>query len=78
MNSIIEAETFEPETTFENNINEIKYYCMKSVTSLDMNLSAITLEKPLSSSENIKFYLMSCILLKSTENRHNSPIICPS
>ena len=42
MNRIIEAEKFEPETTFENNINEIKDNNMKIIASAAMNLSDIT------------------------------------
>ena len=42
MNSRIEVEKFEPEPTFENTINEIKDDHLKSITSIDMNVSAIT------------------------------------
>ena len=49
MNSRIEVEKFEPGTTFENNIKEIKYYIiyikynhLKSIYSASMKLSAIT------------------------------------
>ena len=42
MNSSIEVEKFEPEPTFENNINEIKDNHLKSIASAVMNISAIT------------------------------------
>ena len=42
MNSIIEVEEFEPRTTFERTINDIKYNHLKSITSATMNISAIT------------------------------------
>ena len=42
MNNSFEAETFEPEPTFDNTINDIKDNCLKSITSADMNVSDIT------------------------------------
>ena len=53
MNSIIEEEKFEPEPTFEKTINEVKDNHLKSITSIAMNLSSITWNKPYSSSEHI-------------------------
>ena len=41
-----EAETFEPELTFENTLNEIKYDHFKSIASSYMNLSSIASNKP--------------------------------
>ena len=38
MNSIIEATQFEPETTFENNIDEIKAGRVKIITSFGVNI----------------------------------------
>ena len=46
MNSRTETEKFEPEPTFENTIHDIKASHLKSTTYIDMNLSAITLNKP--------------------------------
>ena len=43
MNSRIEVAKFEHGPTFEKNINEIKDYHLKIITSTTMNLSAITL-----------------------------------
>ena len=40
-----EAAKFEPEPTFEKTINEIKANSLKSITSIDMNVSAITSNK---------------------------------
>ena len=67
MISIIEASKFEPEPTFENTINDIKENYMKSIASAAMNLLAITLDKPYSSSEHLKYDLMPWILLQSPE-----------
>ena len=72
MNRIVELEKFEPESTFENTINEIKSNCLQIITSIDMNLSDITSNKPSLSSEHPKSYLMPCIFILSTENYHNS------
>ena len=36
-----EAEKYEPETTIENKIDEIKAYHMENIDSLDMKISAI-------------------------------------
>ena len=41
MNSRIEAEILEPGTTFENDIDEMKYNNLDIVTSDAMNLSSI-------------------------------------
>ena len=38
----IEATKFEPETAFENNIDEIKYGHMKIIIFLEKNISSIT------------------------------------
>ena len=67
INNIFEAAKFEPEPTFENTINEIKANHFKSITSIDMNVSAITSNKPSLSCEHIKSYLMPWILLQSME-----------
>ena len=65
MNNIIKAAKFEPEPTFENINNEIKDNCLKSITSISIHLSDITLNKPSSSFENIKAYLVPWIILQS-------------
>ena len=65
MNSISEAEKFEPENKFKKNVDEIKADHMKSITSLDMNLSAITSKKSPLSYENNNANLMTIILLQS-------------
>ena len=65
MNNIFEAETFELEPTFENNINEIKANHLKIIISIDMNVSAISLNKNSSYSGHLKSYLMPWILLMS-------------
>ena len=44
-NNSFEAEKFEPEPTLEKNINEIKANDLKSITSIDMSVSAITSNK---------------------------------
>ena len=66
MNSRTEAEKFEPETTFEKNIDDIKSGHMKIITSFDMNLLAINSDTPSSSSEHIDAKLMTYIPLQST------------
>ena len=43
VNSIIEVAKFEPGSTFENTINEIKENHLKSIASTTMDISAITL-----------------------------------
>ena len=63
--STIEAENFELEPTIENTINEIKANHLKIITYFDMNISAITLNKPSSSSEHLKYDLIPQILLQS-------------
>ena len=45
MNSIIEVAKFEPEPTFEKTTNETKANILKITTSIDMNVSAITLKE---------------------------------
>ena len=65
MNNIIEAENFEPERTFENTINEIKYNHLKIITFIAIKILAITANKPYSSYEHLKSNLMPCILLIS-------------
>ena len=54
MNSIIEVQKFEPETTFEKIINDIKYNNPKRIASPNMNLSAINCFD-----DNIKQLIMS-------------------
>ena len=53
MNNRIEAAKFEPGPTFENTINEIKANHLKIITSVDMNVSSITSNKPHLSSKHI-------------------------
>ena len=64
-NNSFEAAKFEPEPIFEKTINDIKYTHLKSITFIDMNISAITPNKPSSSSEHLKYDPMQWILLKS-------------
>ena len=71
-----EVAKFEPEPTFEKTINDIRDHNLKSITSIDMNISDIILNKRYSSSEHLKYDLMPWIILQSPENHHNSPIIC--
>ena len=59
-----EAETFESEPTFENNINEIKSNNLKDITSIEMNVSAITSNNPSLSSEHKTSKFIPCIHLK--------------
>ena len=59
------SEKIEPEPTFEKSINEIKANHLKSIASIDMNVSAITSNKPSLSSEHLKSNLMLCMLLLS-------------
>ena len=66
MNIRIEVETFEPETTCEKTIHDIKANNLKSITSIDMNVSDMTSNIPASSSEYLKSDLMLCILPKIT------------
>ena len=42
INNIFKAEKFEPEPTFENTINEIKFNHLKGITFIDMNVPATT------------------------------------
>ena len=65
LNSRIEAAKFEPEATLEKTINYIKIDNLKSITSITMNLSAIALNKPSSSSEHQKSDLVPWIILQS-------------
>ena len=67
INNSFEAAKFKPEPTFGNTINEIKANHLKSITSIDMNVSAITSNKPSLSYEHIKSNLMPWILLQSPE-----------
>ena len=67
INNSFEAATFEPEPTFEKTINDIKANHLKIITSIDINVSSITSNKPSSSFEHLKFDLMSWILLKAPE-----------
>ena len=43
MNRRIEVEKFAPGPTFENTINEIKYYHLKVIAYTTMNISSFTL-----------------------------------
>ena len=63
INNSFEAAKFEPEPTFEKTINEIRSNHLKSITSIVMNISAITYNKTYSSPENLKLNLMPWILL---------------
>ena len=67
INNSFKAEKFEPEPTFENTINEIKANHSKSITSIDMNVSPITYNKPYLSSEHLKYDIMPWIILQSPE-----------
>ena len=67
MNNSFEAEKFEPEPTFEKTLNEIKADHLKSITSIYMNVSAITPKKPSSYPEHLKPDPMSWITLQSPE-----------
>ena len=67
INIRIKVAKFEPEPTFEKNINEIKADHLKIITSIDMNVSDITLKKNSSSYEHLKYYLMPWILLQPLE-----------
>ena len=46
MNNGFETAKFEPEPTFENTINEIKYNHLKMITSIDMHILDIPSNKP--------------------------------
>ena len=65
MNNSFEAEKFESEPTFENTNNEVKANHLKSITYIDMNVSAITYNKPSSPYEHLKSDIMPWILLLS-------------
>ena len=65
MNSSIEVTKFEPETTFENSIDEIKADRVKIITSLDVNKIFITSNKSYFSSEHINDHLMTWIVPQS-------------
>ena len=67
MNNIFESAKFEPKPTVENTIDDIKADHFKIITSIDMNVSAITLNKASSSSEHMISDLIPWILLKSPE-----------
>ena len=71
VHSRIEATKFEPETTFENNIDEIKADNVKIITSLYINLSAIASKKPSLSYEHLNTDLMPWIVLQSPGNHYN-------
>ena len=47
INSRIELAKFEPEPTFENTINYIKANHLKSIISIEINVSYITLKNPI-------------------------------
>ena len=65
MNNRVELAKFEIATKFEKKIDEVKSDHMKSITSLEMNLSNFPSYTPSSSSENINAYIMTQIILKS-------------
>ena len=67
MNNRSKAAKSEPEPTFENTINNIKANQLKSITYIDMNVSAINSNKPSSSFENPQYDLMPWIILQSPE-----------
>ena len=71
VNNSFEAAKFEPEPKFETTLNNIKANHLKSIDSIDINVSAITLNKPSSSSEHLKSDLVSWIPPQSPENCHN-------
>ena len=75
MNSSFEAAKFEPEPTFEKNINDIKYNHSKVSTSLTWMYQLSLWTKPLRLL-NIKNKI-SCYgyPYKHNKNNHNSPII---
>ena len=52
------AEKFEPETTIENKIDEIKADHMKNIDFVDMKISAITSTKNASYSEELQTNLL--------------------
>ena len=75
----IESEKFKPETKIEKNIDDIKYYHMKNINSLDMTISAITLNKPYLSSDQPKADLVTWPLLNHLKNHcihQNSQNMC--
>ena len=67
MKNSFEAEMFKPELTFEKTINEIKANNLKTITSIEMNVLAINLNKPSLSYEHLKYDFMPWILLQSLE-----------
>ena len=67
VNSRIEGTKFELETTFEINIDEINADNVKSITSLDINLSDITSNIPSLYSGHLNENITSWIFLKSPE-----------
>ena len=67
INNIFESAKFEPEPTFGNTINEIKANNLKNITSIDMNISAITSNKTSLSYEHLEYDLMPWILPQSPE-----------
>ena len=67
MKNSFEAEKIEPKQTFEKTINGIKANHLKSITSIDINVSAITSNKTSLSSEHLKPDIMPWILLKPPE-----------
>ena len=67
INNSFEAAKFELEPTFRKTINEIKADHLKGIASIEMNVSAITSNKPSLSSEHLKSDLMPCVLLKLPE-----------
>ena len=65
MNNITEAEKLEPELKFEKTINDIKDNHLENITSIEMNLSAINLNKSSTFSEHLISYITPWILLQS-------------
>ena len=53
INNRFESEKFEQEPTFEKTINDIKANHLKSITSIGINISAITSDKTSLSSEHL-------------------------
>ena len=65
INNIFEAEHFQPEQIFENTVNDIKDNHLKSITSINMNVSDITSNKPSLSSKHLESDHMTWKLLHS-------------
>ena len=63
MNSKIEVAKFGPEPMFENTINNMKNTHLKFITSIDINVSPITFNKPYLYYEHLRANFMPRILL---------------